>query len=147
MIAETKELICRKCGMARTAKSFRFRDRERGTKHSECNSCHNNDCKVRRKRQRGTLTASYLRRLRALGGDPTMTEALVTIMSKRYGGAERVAHAFHTAIELGTPRLKFDAALALCALAKSFDAIQEERQSYFVEFSQSELEDIAQGGT
>ena len=107
MIAtETKQLICRKCGMARTAKSFRYRDRERGIKHSECNSCHNNDCKVRRKRQRGTLMANYMKRHRALGNDPTRIECFMRVMSLRFGGIERVAEQFHETMLTGNAKTR-----------------------------------------
>jgi hypothetical protein len=90
---------CSDCGIEQPIDHFRFHHRNRGIRHSQCRSCHNDYMRLRSAKKRGKEIAAFVssaRRKRNI----EQVGTVVNQMIRRFGGLEQFTAAWKSEIDL-----------------------------------------------
>lgn len=123
--------VCNHCGRPKPIEQFRVVARATGRRSPECNYCHAERERVRRKRQRRVERGAALDRFAArVCGTSTWrrVEGAADDIIRRFGGIERFAEAFFGQYEKTKPgsRKRLDMLLGVLRMSQCADVLRAE---------------------
>ena len=135
------ERVCRICGDCKPLIEFRFYNKQRGLRRTECNQCRSDYMAARRRARRQRGIHSYAQQVCASKRHAGRIVAVTTEMLRRFGGLERFAADWKEAVDAAMAAGKLHLVVrSVCALVDLIHVAEQLQRQEIREMSDVDLQ-------